>query len=185
MVSEKNAAVSYLEEKRAGEFGSLMRGIGHGARKAMKETIGLQGPQGLAKTYRVGRGIGGTAGEVLIGSGLVAAGTGAAELAAMSASKLYDAATKARDFNSMLEYDPELGVLHQENPSRVNQMFSTLRMFNPDFTRDPVVSSQYVKRMVEDPAHAGETAVGTLEHVGKVRPMIGSHVFGGKNKKKK
>lgn len=166
MASEKNAVASYLEEKLAVRFGAGL-------------TAGLHRP------LQPGR-LGNTIGKGVAGAGIAAAGAAAAALASMGASKLYDAATKTRDFNSMIQYDPELAALHQENPHRVNQMFSTLRMFNPDFTRDPVVASQYVKSMAEDPAHAGETAVRTLENVGKVRPMIGANVFqGGGSKKKK
>lgn len=180
-MGSNNAVEEYLE-KRAG-FGSLIRGIGHGAQRAIGESIGLDGPQGLAKTYRVGRGLGGTA----MSGALGVAGAGAASLGVLAVQKAYDAATKARDFKSMLEYAPDVMAMHQEDPKAVSQMFSTLRVFNPDFTRDPVVASSYVRRMVAEPMGAGGIATEALQSREKIKhpladSVVKSVIGGGKKK---
>jgi hypothetical protein len=117
----------------------------------------------------VQHGLGQIAGKGVAGAGMATAGTAAVSLAAMGVHKLYDAATKTRDFNSMLQYAPDLAEAHAQNPQHVNQMFSTLRMFNPDFTRDPVVASGYVRQMVDNPGGAGGIATEALQHRDKIR----------------
>jgi hypothetical protein len=177
MASEKNAAELYLEEKNA-HFGA-------GFREALGMGEKFTNGPGMfdAATTLAGKGI--------TGAAIGAAGGAAVSLTTLGIQKLYDAATKTRDFNSMLEYDPEIAAMHQENPRRVNQMFSTLRMFNPDFTKDPVVAGHYVKTMAGDPSHAGETAVSALDYASKIRHPLSENVFraaagggGGKKNKK-
>lgn len=80
--------------------------------------------------------------------GVIGAGTTAAVAGAVPAAKaLYGAATKGRDFKSMLAFDPELKELHKANPKYVNAGFNTLRRMNPDFAADPMVSSAFVKQV--------------------------------------
>ena len=69
--------------------------------------------------------------------------------------KLYDAATKTRDFKSMLEANPDLMQMQQEKPKQFNQMFTSLRTFTPEFSRDPVVAGTYMRQMMENPIGAG------------------------------
>jgi hypothetical protein len=185
-VASKNAVEEYLE-KRAGFLG----GLGEGAREVFTG-IGpsaLYEARGASPIDAMGamRGAGRMAGKGLAGSAATVAGAGIASLGVLAVQKAYDAATKARDFKSMLEYAPDVLQMHQENPKQVSQMFSTLRVFNPDFTRDPVVASSYVRRMVSEPGGAGGIANEALQSRDKMRhpladKMVGSALGGGKKK---
>lgn len=152
MASDKNPVTEYLEKK-----------AGAGAEF-------LSGARGAFKPSEMGSSIGHGA--------LAAGGAAVAGLAAMGMHKLYDAATKTRDFKSMLQYAPDIAEMHAENPQHVGQMFSTLRMFNPDFTRDPVVSSSYVRRMMgeRESGGAGGIAVEALESRDKMKHQFSDNV---------
>lgn len=152
----KNPVDEYLSEKVAVSFGTGF-------------SAGVQG------ALRPGQ-LGNRAAKGLVGVGGAAVGAGAVAGATYGAQKLYDAATKARDFRSMLETNPDLAQKHQEDPRIVNQMFSTLRTFNPAFTRDPVVSGSYIRKMVEDPMHAGGVATEALQFRDKTRNQLGEQV---------
>ena len=134
-----------------------------------------------------GKALGGAAAKGLVGAGTALAGTAVAAGAVYGAQSLYNAATKARDFRNMLEADPRLQLLHQEDPRRVNQMFSTLRTFNPSFTRDPIVAATYVHQMASNPETAGMTAVEALGHRDKMKAPLTDRMtnaaFGGKEPK--
>lgn len=153
----KNPVDEYFETKEAGFGRSFANEVGNALRP---------GNLGMA------------AGRGAVNAGFAAAGAGAVAGAAMGAQKLYDAATKARDFRAMLEADGRLAQLHQENPRLVNQMFSTLRSFNPSFTRDPIVASHYVFQMAETPTHAGSVAVSSLDYRDKAKNPLADKVIG-------
>lgn len=187
MGSEKNPIEEYLE-KKADWFGPAMRGAASGAKRAVTGRGGADLP---FSPFLAGR----KAGNTLVGGALGAAGAiagaGTLSLAALGVHKLYDAATKTRDFKSMLEYAPDVAEMHAENPQKVNQMFSTLRTFNPDFTRDPVVASSYVRRMVgeAESGGAGGIAVEALQSRDKMKHPYSDTVLraalgGGGSKKK-
>jgi hypothetical protein len=148
VASEKNPLAEYLTEKTA-ELPS----------PSFMQSFGRQ---------LSGGNIGRAAGQAVTGAGLA----GAAGLAGLAAQKLVDAVTKAQDFKQMLAYDAELAQLHQEDPRLVNQMFSTLRTFNPSFTKDPVVASNYVRRMASDPSQASGMAEAALQSRDKARPSL-------------
>lgn len=82
----------------------------------------------------------------------------------VAASKIYDALTKKRDFNQMLELNPDLQEHHTADPKKFNQMFTTLRSMNSSFSKDPLVAGTYMRRMVESPLSAGGIAVETIGH---------------------
>lgn len=146
MASEKNPLASYLSEKTAAP-GDFMSGVA--SKMAPKQ---------------LGRSVGGA----LVGAGAA----GAVGLAGLAAQKIMDAATKARDFRQMLSYDAQLAQRHAEEPQLVNQMFSTLRAFNPAFTKDPVVAGSYLHQMLDNPEQAGSVATEALTHRDKARPQI-------------
>lgn len=91
------------------------------------------------------RRLGGAAGTAL------AAGAGAAAFAGAvgSAEKLYLAATKAHDFRKMIEANPDLRVHHEQDPAGFNRMFTSLRTFAPDFTREPMVAGAFMRNAME------------------------------------
>jgi hypothetical protein len=117
-------------------------------------------------------GVGHALGQKAMGAGAAVAGASVAALAGMALTKVYDAATKSRDFKSMLAENADLAEAYQEDPKMFNRMFSTLRTFNPTFSKDPIVAGAYMRQMTEDPNHAGAVAVEALQHRDKLRPGI-------------
>ena len=126
----KNPIEEFLEEKKA-NFGGLLR--------EEAKNIPSMAARGLVH--------GGVAAGLAAGASLVAG----------AASKMLDAATKARDFKAMLEHNPDLADYHAENPRMFNQMFSSLRTMNPTFSKDPLVAGTYMRNMWMSPQSAGGT----------------------------
>lgn len=87
----------------------------------------------------------------------------------VAASKIYDAATKSRDFKSMMEFNQDLQEHHDRDPRMFNQMFTSLRTMNPHFSKDPVVAGTYMRRMVENPMTAGGILTESLNTRDKFR----------------
>ena len=96
-------------------------------------------------------------------AGVATVGMAAAGLSG-SAETIYNAATKSRDFRSMLEHNTDLQEHHEADPKRFNLMFTTLRNMNPEFSKDPLVAGAYMRRMVEAGPMAGGVAVEALTH---------------------
>lgn len=165
MATDKNPLDEYLEEKQAAGF---LSGLGGGIQRGLGAAI----PSGHALPHEVfsGAAFGRTIGSAVGRGAMAAAGAAAIGLAGAGAQKLYDAATKNRDFKRMLDLNPDLAERHQENPRMFNQMFSTLRTFNPSFSRDPLVAGTYMRQMSEDPMHAGGKVVETLTYRDKMGP---------------
>jgi hypothetical protein len=91
---------------------------------------------------------------LVYGLGL-AAGASALTAATVAAGKLYEAATKTRDFNKMMEFNPHLRVAHNQDPKMFNQMYTSMRNLNSTFAGDPLVAGRYMTRMLDEPASAG------------------------------
>lgn len=97
------------------------------------------------------RQLGGAAGQAMG----AAAATGAVALAGVAASKLYEAATKSRDYRAMLAANPEVHEFARENPNMANSMFTSLRQINPTYSQDPYVAGHFMRQMANDPHGAG------------------------------
>lgn len=95
--------------------------------------------------------LGGAAGQALGG----AVATGAVAMTGIAVSKLYDAATKARDYRAMLAANPEVHEFARENPNMANSMFTSLRQLNPSYSKDPFVAGHFMRQMANDPNGAG------------------------------
>jgi hypothetical protein len=123
--------------------------------------LGQLGP--VAKSY--GKNLGGA-----MAAG-AATGIGGAAFAGLTlgAAKLYDAATKTRDFNNMMEANPDLHQHHQADPAGFNRMFSALRTMAPDFTKEPIVAGTYMRNAMEgvDPGQRGVVAVSAARDRGQ------------------
>lgn len=104
-------------------------------------------------------------GEALVGG--LALGTAGAAVGAvgLAAREIYNAATKSRDFRAMLEAHPHL---EHADPRQLNQAFTTLRRFAPEFSRDPYVAGSYVDRLVANPAAAGTLLEGAIGAIGRM-----------------
>lgn len=101
---------------------------------------------------------GGEFGRALVG-GLGAAGAAAAiGGVSLAAGRIYDAATKARDFRAMLSHNEDVRQHHDASPRIVNQYYTTLRTMNPSFAKDPIVAGTYMRKMLDEPRHAGAIA---------------------------
>jgi hypothetical protein len=185
-VGSENTVAEYLKTKTAGVFGGLREGavqaLSGRTPDAQRLLRGVSPADAMSAAHGFGQQLGrgaahgamGAAGALAVGGGVAAAGA------------IYDAVTKAHDFRSVLEQNPDLAAKHQEDPRLVNRMFSTLRTFNPQFSKDPVVAGSYLRQMVEDPVHAGGKVVETLNFRDKMRPQLGDAVtraaLGGKKK---
>lgn len=174
----KNPLEEYLKEKTAAdpwrEAAEFAKGLGPNNKNLqdIARHIGnSQARQAASSVLRpsIGQQFMGAAGN----AAMAAAGAGAVTLAGMAAQKLYDAATKAQDFKAMLSFDAGLAAKHQEDPRLVNQMFSTLRTFNPSFTKDPAVASSLVARMVDSPGGVSGMMGEVLPLRDKMRGQIG------------
>lgn len=115
-----------------------------------------------------------------------AAGAGAAVAGAaigglgVAVSKLYDAATKSRDFRQMLATNPDLTDMHESNPKQFNQMFTSLRAMNPEFSKDPLVAGEYMRRMSADPNRAGGYLTEAVSHRDRFpSPVMDTYLKGG------
>jgi len=93
------------------------------------------------------RQFGGHVGNTALNAGAGALATAAVGGLAVAAGKLYDAATKSRDFRRMLDANPDLAEHHAQNPGGMNQFFSSLRTMNPAFSRDPLVAGHFMRQM--------------------------------------
>jgi len=118
------------------------------------------------------RGLGGKITDTAIRAGTTGAMGAAAAGLGLAVEHLYDAATKSRDFRTMLEHNPDLHEQHQQNPKMFNQAFSTLRTMNPMFSRDPLVAGTYMRQMMDSPLTAGGKAVEALSHRQPMSPIL-------------
>lgn len=141
----------FLSEKRAMDFGDASDAAEIGA--ALGSTGRSLRKSPLLKS--VGRGVA-LGGAFALGSAGVAA-VGAA------ANKMYDAMTKKRDFEAMLDANPHLRAYQEREPESFNHAFSALRAMNPAFSRDPLVAGAYLFESMEQPAETrGFVAVKAL-----------------------
>jgi hypothetical protein len=112
------------------------------------------------------------AGELLagneVGKGLMSGALFAGGMGIASAvGKTVRAITKKRDFDGMLEANPDLQDYRKSNPTQFNRHYSSFRSLNPRFAGDPVVAGSYMRQMSEYPATAGKTIVESLKDAPK------------------
>lgn len=126
-------------------------------------------------------------GRAIAGAGATAAVGATVAGVSIAARKLYDAATKGRDFRKMIEFNPDLASEHEKDPKTFNQLFSSLRTVNPSFSSDPIIAGTYMRRMVGSPT-AGGVLTDAVSMRGDVPPSFGEtlqrHVMGGSKDKK-
>jgi len=120
--------------------------------------------QGMDPSFAVGLGKDvstvGHAARLGLGFGVASATVAGLGLAA---AKLYEAATKGRDFRQMLEANPDLYAHQQKDPAEFNLMYSALRTMNPEFAAEPLVAGTYMMKMIESPRETrGMVAVEAL-----------------------
>jgi hypothetical protein len=62
--------------------------------------------------------------------------------------RLHTALTYKRDYESMLDFAPEIKNF---DAKQVKARFDTLRKFNPEMSSDPLVASSWIKQTIEYP----------------------------------
>jgi hypothetical protein len=98
----------------------------------------------------------------------VQVGVGVGVMAAPAvAQKVFNAVMKHHDYNKMMEHNPGLEDIRREDPKRFNNLYSSLRRMNPEFSRDPFVSGSYMGRLM---VAGSEGAGGVLIDAARVRP---------------
>lgn len=99
----------------------------------------------------------GEMGKQLLSAGGLAAG-GLAFVGGLAAvNKIRNAVTRADDFRSMMQLNPDLAAERQQNPRFFVAAYNSLRRINPTFGTDPVVSGAYMRKMMMSPDTAGLT----------------------------
>jgi hypothetical protein len=114
----------------------------------------------------VGKGLAGSGGEIGKSIAVGAAGAaGAAGIAGlgMASKKLFGAARKKKQFNAMMDANPDLSAQHKQNPKFFNTAYNSVRSINPAYGRDPVVSGSLMRRMMESPDTAGTILMSTMK----------------------
>lgn len=140
----KNPVEEFLLEKKALNLGAFAQKAGPAARRM---------------------------GEVAGNAALTGAGAAAFAGLTGAAGKLYLAATKTRDFHSMMEANPDLHELHQQDPAGFNRMYTSLRTFAPEFTQEPVVAGTLMRRaMVGTEEDRGDIAIKAMRERPANRP---------------
>lgn len=76
--------------------------------------------------------------------------------------KVYRAITKKRDFDHMMQSNPDLEEYRAQNPSQFNQHYTSLRRMNPEFASEPTVAGTYMRQMSMNPGSAGKVIVESL-----------------------
>lgn len=104
--------------------------------------------------------------------GLQAAGAAGVMGLGGAVMKAYSAIRKHRDYKSMMEHNPDLHEMMQENPKQFGQFYSSFRSMNPSFAQDPVISGTYMRQMGHAPQHAGKIIVESLEGASKMKPSV-------------
>lgn len=111
----------------------------------------------------VAKSLGGRFGDALL-LGAAAATVGAVVTGAGGmATALHTAATKTRDFKGMMDLNPDLHKFHAQDPKMFNQMYTSLRRANKQYSADPLIAGSYMRQMLDSPTHAGgllENAIG-------------------------
>ncbi len=98
---------------------------------------------------------------------------GSAALLAMvpAAQKIHTAVTKKRDFKQMMEVNPHLEEVREQDPKMFGHAYNSLRNINPTFGKDPLVAGAYMNKMMMNPEQAGITLAQS------VKPPTGPQQF--------
>jgi len=133
------------------------------------------------KKASLGKGLGSRFGDALAqGAGTAVVG-GALTALVPAASHIFNAITKKRDFNQMMQspFNTDLHEHLSARPKEFNLAFSSLRSVTPEITRDPMIAGQYMRRVMQStPDTAGGIVLEALQHKEKFGPSVASEAFG-------
>ncbi len=118
----------------------------------------------MKKAFEMPGWAGGMGKSMASGAGMVG-GAVAAGIAYALAGDMYDAAkrgiTKSRNYQAMMSQNPDLKEMPAKN---VQQAFSVLHHFNPEFSSNPIVAGSWVRRQ----ATYGEDVLGNTQELGQL-----------------
>jgi hypothetical protein len=107
--------------------------------------------------------------------GLAATGIGVAAL------KTYRALRKRNDFKKMLESNPDLASFQEQDPLRFNAHYNSLRVMNPGYAEDPIISGSMMRQMSMHPQFAGKVLMESMESASRTAPgPLGQFSLGSK-----
>ena len=127
-----NPLDEYFMEKEAFNFGAAAQQAG----QAAKGIAGSDVAKGIATSVGA---------MALMGAGVPAA------------QKIWSAVTRRGDFKEMMNVNPDLREVQQEDPRFFNHAYNSLRKVNPTFGRDPIIAGSYMKKMMANKDAAGLT----------------------------
>lgn len=133
-----NPLDEYFMEKDAFNFGAAAQQAG----QAAKGFAGSDVAKGIATSVGA---------MALMGAGVPAA------------HKIWSAVTRRGDFKEMMETNPDLREVQQEDPRFFNNAYNSLRKVNPTFGRDPIIAGSYMKKMMANKDAAGLTLASSVK----------------------
>lgn len=101
-----------------------------------------------------------------VGQGVVGAGIAGVGMAAM---KTYRALRKRSDFKEMMDLNPDLAEHQEQDPTKFNAHYNSMRTLLPHYAEDPVISGALMRQMGEFPNGAGSLLMGAMEGSSKMR----------------
>jgi hypothetical protein len=124
----------------------------------------------------VGKGLGGamdprTLSGQVAATGLTIAGSAALMAMVPAAQKIHTAVTKNRDFKQMMEVNPHLEEVREQNPEMFGHAYDSLRSLNPTFGKDPLVAGAYMNKMMMNPEQAGITLSQSVKQPAAPQPF--------------
>jgi hypothetical protein len=112
--------------------------------------------------------IGEMLGRSAVSGAAMAAGFGLVSAAA----KAYTAMTKKRDYERMMEANPDLETARRSDIKTFIRHYNALRTMNPQFAAEPVVAGSYMRQMSAYPESAGKVVVEALQARRGIAPQL-------------
>ena len=95
-----------------------------------------------------------------LGAGAAQAVGGLAVMTAASAAqKALQSIRKKRQFEEMMEVNPDLHAQQAEDPMKFNAHYNSFRRLNPEFASDPVLAGTILRKMNAYPETAGSVLI--------------------------
>lgn len=92
--------------------------------------------------------------SVVSGAGAAAGGLAVMGLAT-AAQKALQSIRKKRQFEDMMQVNPDLAEQQAEDPMKFNAHYNSFRRLNPEFAADPILAGTILRKMNANPETAG------------------------------
>lgn len=91
-----------------------------------------------------------------VGAGMAQAAGGLAVMGmATAAQKAMQSIRKKRQFEDMMQVNPDLAEQQAEDPMKFNAHYNSFRRLNPEFAADPILAGTILRKMNANPETAG------------------------------